>query len=89
MLPLPLLVWLSSTGTLAAPVGDVVPAPNLVGSPTTDVPVVPASAMPMTVFLDFEGHVSESRIKKAMQMLEKKAVRMEVLGSYPRSEPSA
>jgi chorismate mutase/prephenate dehydratase len=38
-------------------------------------------------FLDFEGHTKEPRIKKALQLLEKKAVRMEVLGSYPRSEP--
>jgi len=37
-------------------------------------------------FLDFEGHVKEPRIKKALQILEKKAVRMEILGSYPRSE---
>lgn len=38
-------------------------------------------------FLDFEGHVNESRIKKALEILERKAVRLEVLGSYPRSEP--
>jgi chorismate mutase/prephenate dehydratase len=37
-------------------------------------------------FLDFEGHRREQRIQKALEMLEKKAVRMEVLGSYPRSE---
>ncbi|SFI18919.1 prephenate dehydratase [Planctomicrobium piriforme] len=40
-------------------------------------------------FLDFEGHMKEPRIKKALQLLEKKAVRMEILGSYPRSEPLA
>lgn len=40
-------------------------------------------------FLDFEGHIKEARIKKALQILEKKAVRMEILGSYPRSEPLA
>lgn len=38
-------------------------------------------------FLDFEGHVKDTRIKKALRMLEQKAVRLEVLGSYPRSEP--
>lgn len=38
-------------------------------------------------FLDFEGHVEDARIKKALVELEKKAVRLEVLGSYPRSEP--
>jgi len=38
-------------------------------------------------FLDFEGHTDEGRIKKALAELSRKAVRMEVLGSYPRSEP--
>ena len=38
-------------------------------------------------FLDFEGHRKEARIKRALAALEKKAVRLEVLGSYPRSEP--
>ena len=38
-------------------------------------------------FLDFEGHIGEARIKKALQELSRRAVRMEVLGSYPRSEP--
>ncbi|MCA8997285.1 MAG: prephenate dehydratase [Planctomycetaceae bacterium] len=37
-------------------------------------------------FLDFEGHMKEARIRKALAALEKKAIRMEVLGSYPRSE---
>lgn len=38
-------------------------------------------------FLDFEGHIDEARCKRAVQELEKKAVRLEILGSYPRSEP--
>lgn len=38
-------------------------------------------------FLDFEGHISEPRIKRTVSDLEKKAVRLEILGSYPRSEP--
>jgi chorismate mutase/prephenate dehydratase len=38
-------------------------------------------------FLDFEGHMHEQRIKRALVDLEAQAVRMEVLGSYPRSEP--
>lgn len=38
-------------------------------------------------FLDFEGHMHEPRIKRALAELETKAVRLEVLGSYPRSEP--
>lgn len=39
-------------------------------------------------FLDFEGHVKDAKIKRALDTLEKKAVRLEVLGSYPRSEPN-
>ncbi len=38
-------------------------------------------------FLDFEGHVSEPKIRKTIAELEKKAVRLELLGSYSRSEP--
>jgi chorismate mutase/prephenate dehydratase len=38
-------------------------------------------------FLDFEGHSSDPRVKKAIEDLSKSAVRLEVLGSYPRSEP--
>ena len=37
-------------------------------------------------FLDFEGHQSESKVKKTLGHLGKSAVRMEVLGSFPRSE---
>ncbi len=38
-------------------------------------------------FLDFEGHVSDAKIKRTLKDLEAQADRMEVLGSYPRSEP--
>jgi chorismate mutase/prephenate dehydratase len=38
-------------------------------------------------FVDFEGHISEPKPKKALSELEKTAVRLEILGSYPRSEP--
>jgi chorismate mutase/prephenate dehydratase len=38
-------------------------------------------------FLDFEGHLKDNAVKRALSDLESKAVRMEVLGSYPRSEP--
>jgi len=38
-------------------------------------------------FLDFEGHVNDARIKRTLADLMKKTVRLEVLGSYPRSEP--
>ncbi|MEY2725509.1 MAG: P-protein [Planctomycetota bacterium] len=40
-------------------------------------------------FLDFEGHVSEPRIRKTIKELEALPPdRLEILGSYPRSEPS-
>ena len=38
-------------------------------------------------FLDFEGHAKEARVKRTLAEMEKKAVRIVVLGSYPRSEP--
>jgi chorismate mutase/prephenate dehydratase len=38
-------------------------------------------------FLDFEGHVTDPRIKKTIKELEGLADRLEILGSYPRSEP--
>jgi chorismate mutase/prephenate dehydratase len=38
-------------------------------------------------FLDFEGHVQEEKIRKTLADLEKKAVSLRLLGSYPRSEP--
>lgn len=38
-------------------------------------------------FLDFEGHVNEAKVKRSLEELERTAVRLDVLGSYPRSEP--
>jgi chorismate mutase/prephenate dehydratase len=38
-------------------------------------------------FIDCEGHSKDPRVKKALDDLAGMAVRMEVLGSYPRSEP--
>ncbi len=38
-------------------------------------------------FIDFEGHFDEAKTKRTLEELERSAVRMEVLGSYPRSEP--
>ncbi|MCA8985092.1 MAG: prephenate dehydratase [Planctomycetaceae bacterium] len=38
-------------------------------------------------FLDFEGHAHDLKIKKTLSALEKKAVSLRMLGSYPRSEP--
>ena len=36
-------------------------------------------------FIDFEGHIDEVRTKRTLEELASKAVRMEVLGSYPRA----
>lgn len=38
-------------------------------------------------FLDFEGHGNEARVKRTLTELGRKAVRIEILGSYPRCEP--
>lgn len=38
-------------------------------------------------FLDFEGHENDAKTRKTLNALEKKAVALRVLGSYPRSEP--
>lgn len=38
-------------------------------------------------FLDFEGHVDDAKTKRTLEELQPMAVRLEVLGSYPRSEP--
>lgn len=37
-------------------------------------------------FLDFEGHQKEAKVKRTLDHLAKPAVRMEILGSFPRSE---
>jgi len=38
-------------------------------------------------FLDLDGHVSESRVNRVLAELEKQAVRIVLLGSYPQTEP--
>lgn len=38
-------------------------------------------------FLDCEGHMKDAKVKRALDDLAKLAVRMEVLGSYPKSDP--
>ncbi len=37
-------------------------------------------------FLDFEGHQKDAKVKKALESLAKLAVRLEILGSYPRCD---
>ncbi len=38
-------------------------------------------------FLEFEGHAGDARTKRMLAELEKRAIRLELLGSYSRSEP--
>ena len=38
-------------------------------------------------FLDFEGHSGDTRTRRALGDLGQQAIRLEILGSYPRSEP--
>lgn len=38
-------------------------------------------------FVDFEGHVNEAKTKKTLAALEKKVSLLNILGSYPRTEP--
>jgi len=37
-------------------------------------------------FIDFDGHIEDRRVKKALSELEDKCVMLKVLGSYPKSE---
>lgn len=40
-------------------------------------------------FVELDGHESDSRVKKALAALGRKALRLEILGAYPRSQPMA
>lgn len=40
-------------------------------------------------FLDLEGHVTDAKVKSVLSELEKKAIRIVLLGSYPQSETFA
>ncbi|MEX2558474.1 MAG: prephenate dehydratase domain-containing protein, partial [Pirellulales bacterium] len=38
-------------------------------------------------FIELDGHENEVRVRRALESLGKRALRLEVLGSYPRSQP--
>lgn len=38
-------------------------------------------------FIELDGHETDAKVKRALKALEKKTIQLEVLGSYPRSEP--
>lgn len=48
---------------------------------------MPGTKSEYLFFIECEGHTSEAKTKRALASLAKKAVRLEVLGAYPRSEP--
>jgi len=50
---------------------------------------MPNSKNEYLFFVELEGHQTDSRVKKALQALNRKTSRLEVLGSYARSEPVA
>jgi len=45
------------------------------------------SASEYMFFIEFEGHVSDEGVKKALNALKKKCLRLEVLGSYQKTKP--
>ena len=48
---------------------------------------IPSGKQEYMFFVEFEGHHSETKVKKALTQLGSRAVKLELLGSYPRSEP--
>ena len=38
-------------------------------------------------FVEFEGHQAESKVKKAINQLNSRTVKVDVLGSYPKADP--
>jgi chorismate mutase/prephenate dehydratase len=47
---------------------------------------IPTGKQEYMFFVEFEGHHSETKAKKALQQLASRTVKLELLGSYPRSE---
>ncbi|MBV8609260.1 MAG: prephenate dehydratase, partial [Singulisphaera sp.] len=37
-------------------------------------------------FIDIEGHVDDPPVQKALELIRKRCERLDILGSYPRSE---
>lgn len=48
---------------------------------------LPGAKAEYLFFVELEGHASELKVRRALSSLESKALRLHVLGSYPRSEP--
>jgi chorismate mutase/prephenate dehydratase len=48
---------------------------------------IPGKQNEYRFFIELEGHQNDSKVSKALVVLGKKTVRLEVLGSYPKTEP--
>jgi chorismate mutase/prephenate dehydratase len=48
---------------------------------------IPQSDGQYLFFVEVDGHEKDARLRKALDALTRKALRLEVLGSYPRSQP--
>ncbi len=48
---------------------------------------VPGSRGAYYFFVEFEGHESELRVRRAIAALQRKSLRLELLGSYPAVSP--
>lgn len=47
---------------------------------------MPATKSEYLFFVEFEGHPNEAKVKKALDDLRRKTVRVEVLGAYEKTE---
>ena len=51
------------------------------------IPNAPGEANPSYLFfLDIEGHVNDPQVQKALEAVRKQCERLDILGSYPRSQ---
>jgi chorismate mutase/prephenate dehydratase len=48
---------------------------------------MPATKSEYLFFIEVEGHANDAKVKKALAALQRKTVRLEVLGAYERTEP--
>ena len=48
---------------------------------------VPGQKRTYLFFVEFEGHETEARVRRALRALQRKTLRMEILGSYPMTLP--
>lgn len=48
---------------------------------------IPGSASEFLFFVELDGHATDAKVQRAIASLERRTVRLEILGSYPRSEP--